>query len=103
METGEGEDGGFLALRMPLYICAVILLPASAQRADLGGREFYPRHRNSVVAPSLTPESYNLAGKRCDGVVVVAPSLTPESYNRKCGSISSGYVVAPSLTPESYN
>ena len=68
METGEGEDGGFLALRMPLYICAVILLPASAQRADLWGREFYPRHRNSVVAPSLTPESYNRLKRHVTGV-----------------------------------
>jgi hypothetical protein len=68
-----------------------------------------------VVAPSLTPESYNY------GVVapvlpeVVAPSLTTESYNRTgayfacCSSSltqynarSVRYVVAPS-TPESYN
>ena len=33
------------------------------------------------VAPSLTPESYNLLALFPFTVRVVAPSLTPESYN----------------------
>jgi hypothetical protein len=36
-------------------------------------------------------------------VGVVAPSLTPESYNSQRISPVSDAVVAPSLTPESYN
>ncbi len=35
--------------------------------------------------------------------VVVAPSLTPESYNDELAQMILFVVVAPSLTPESYN
>ena len=34
---------------------------------------------------------------------VVAPSLTPESYNSRVFLFMRSRVVAPSLTPESYN
>ncbi len=37
--------------------------------------------KTGVVAPSLTPESYNELHAAAGDVVVVAPSLTPESYN----------------------
>ena len=36
----------------------------------------------AVVAPSLTPESYNAKTRDTLVADVVAPSLTPESYNR---------------------
>ena len=36
-----------------------------------------------VVAPSLTPESYNFRAAVLERITVVAPSLTPESYNPK--------------------
>ena len=36
-------------------------------------------------------------------IIVVAPSLTPESYNTGTSGTTSNNVVAPSLTPESYN
>ncbi|MEN9455112.1 MAG: hypothetical protein RL210_631, partial [Pseudomonadota bacterium] len=35
--------------------------------------------------------------------MVVAPSLTPESYNQAHSCQTARHVVAPSLTPESYN
>ncbi len=57
----------------------------------------------SVVAPSLTPESYNFFMGSMDALEVVAPSLTPESYNVRRLSPARIIVVAPSLTPESYN
>ena len=75
----------------------------SAKRADLRGRELHPRHRKSVVAPSLTPEGYNPTPCGTAALTVVAPSLTPEGYNQaRCGS-GNRRVVAPSLTPEGYN
>ena len=58
---------------------------------------------NHVVAPSLTPESYNISVSGHFGFLVVAPSLTPESYNTPQGESYGKAVVAPSLTPESYN
>ena len=59
----------------------------SAKRADLWGRELYPRRRKSVVAPSLTPESYNNRYTGSCPKPVVAPSLTPESYNYGVGFV----------------
>jgi hypothetical protein len=56
-----------------------------------------------VVAPSLTPESYNFDPTESDTSIVVAPSLTPESYNAAVSHGAGSMVVAPSLTPESYN
>ncbi len=56
-----------------------------------------------VVAPSLTPESYNITGTPPSRRWVVAPSLTPESYNASKPTQHQLTVVAPSLTPESYN
>ena len=35
-----------------------------------------------VVAPSLTPDSYNSATRITVSLQVVAPSLTPDSYNK---------------------
>ena len=56
-----------------------------------------------VVAPSLTPESYNTDILLGCVNGVVAPSLTPESYNTADQDMPDEVVVAPSLTPESYN
>ena len=42
-------------------------------------------HEPTVVAPSLTPESYNMCWRALSNVLVVAPSLTPESYNTSAG------------------
>ena len=56
-----------------------------------------------VVAPSLTPDSYNRRSSRSPATSVVAPSLTPDSYNREAALSAGRAVVAPSLTPDSYN
>ena len=64
---------------------------------------FCPPLPLKVVAPSLTPESYNKEEARRLVRNVVAPSLTPESYNCATRKHYQTIVVAPSLTPESYN
>ena len=56
-----------------------------------------------VVAPSLTPDSYNVISGSCNRNTVVAPSLTPDSYNTSSVATTCVLVVAPSLTPDSYN
>ncbi len=63
----------------------------------------WPHAVSLVVAPSLTPESYNLPPILHGHRIVVAPSLTPESYNVGSNYTAVTAVVAPSLTPESYN
>ena len=62
-----------------------------------------PRRQRNVVAPSLTPDSYNQLWCHWMPPVVVAPSLTPDSYNLASAVRRAGRVVAPSLTPDSYN
>ena len=56
-----------------------------------------------VVAPSLTPDSYNAFMVLSSLSKVVAPSLTPDSYNIVYELLRGRFVVAPSLTPDSYN
>ena len=78
------------------------LLPARAvARRTCGGGA--SRACKFVVAPSLTPDSYNLWEKYGDDIRVVAPSLTPDSYNQAAVRRRYPVVVAPSLTPDSYN
>ena len=72
----------------------------SAKRSDLVWRVYPP---NQVTAPSLTPDSYNLAVNLTCNLKVVAPSLTPDSYNLVIDDREDWKVVAPSLTPDSYN
>ena len=57
----------------------------------------------TVVAPSLTPVSYNSEPEIHAAISVVAPSLTPVSYNQIPCDPFPPAVVAPSLTPVSYN
>ncbi len=56
-----------------------------------------------VVAPSLTPDGYNVNPDDDAAFLVVAPSLTPDGYNRIFWIKMSLLVVAPSLTPDGYN
>ena len=76
---------------------------AKQEPHDFGVRVFSVPRDHEVVAPSLTPESYNLEVEQPVRFDVVAPSLTPESYNEEAAGVASSNVVAPSLTPESYN
>ncbi len=76
---------------------------AKQEPHDFGVRVFSVPRDHEVVAPSLTPESYNLKREGYKRNGVVAPSLTPESYNTQCQQANHQAVVAPSLTPESYN
>ena len=57
----------------------------------------------AVVAPALTPDSYNLAPCAAGAGEVVAPALTPDSYNPDRPGDEAPGVVAPALTPDSYN
>jgi len=54
---------------------------AKQEPHNLGVRGFGVPRDYEVVAPSLTPESYNDYFPHLKQVKVVAPSLTPESYN----------------------
>ncbi len=56
-----------------------------------------------VVAPTLTPECYNITPPTEIVVLVVAPTLTPECYNQRFNQNALYDVVAPTLTPECYN
>ena len=82
---------------LPLKVVAPSLTPESYNKEEAR------RLVRNVVAPSLTPESYNFATRKHSQTIVVAPSLTPESYNTLAWRSSPTCVVAPSLTPESYN
>ena len=81
----------------PQKIVAPALTPESYNHAGLA------KAPQTVVAPALTPESYNDTETIELPDQVVAPALTPESYNMAVTASDTADVVAPALTPESYN